>query len=233
VAVTLYDFTSGKLLEIERKWLEENPFPENVVPYKSLKFFEGKSGQLNTGPGVKPKPENYLFEMKHLDIQFILADIDYSDPSIRPTKVISYYVLWDEELFNSLGFTDKVFEENRSMGVNKDNKYAKLGIMSWAWLNPDGSTVICHTLVGLNTNYVLEESFKYKNIIMPLVDVTNYKEYRPDLMIAEDRVLMQIYSLYLELKPLELAKKWVSTKIMPREMENKLFGIGSGIWLGE
>ena len=211
--VTLEDFTSGKLLELERKWLEDNPFPENAIPFEGLKLVDGKTG-LST-----LKYDEY-YEVDTKNIKFSIS-ADYSDLSTRPIKVISYYVLWDEELFESIGITDKVIEENYK---SKDDKFAKLGIMSWAYLNPDKSTVIGHSIVNLLNSGILRRD---DNLIeCPLVDVYNYEIYKPNSIITDIKSIVEIYSKFPDLKPLELSKKWINSKIMPKEIENKLFGIG-------
>jgi len=215
--ITLEDFTSGKLLELERKWLEENPFPEDAVPLTNLKFKE-----VPTGMSATAGSERY-FDIDTYNVQFFLGNVDYSDPSTRPMKVISYYVLWDEKFFDSIGITDEVIIDNRSYGVEEENKYASLGIMTWAWLNPDGSTVICHSLINFGNGQIIENDGN--GIIMPLVDVYNYKENIPENSIVEFKSIFQIYLQYPELKPLDLSKEWVRTKIMPEEMQNKLFGV--------
>ena len=215
--VTLEDFTSGRLLELEKKWLEENPFPENAVPIKTMKLFKGYTIQTSS----KNSETRDLFKIDTNNVMFVMG-FDYSDRSIRPMKIISYYVLWDEKLFKSLGITDQVLLENAKYGVKKENKFAKLGIVSWAWLNPDRPTTIGHTLVDLGSTSIINN--EKDRILMPLIDAYNSIEYLPNSTIDDTKILLKIYSLYPDLKPLELSKKWVSIKIMPEELQFKLFG---------
>lgn len=194
--VDLEDLTSGKLAEVERKWLEENPFPENIKPLSNIQLRDEKIEITGW----------YTIEHKFV---YLFFPFEYHEKDSRPYKIISFYVLEDKDLFNSLSFSDE------SVFGSK-----KLGIMSWAWLNPDKSTVIVHSLINLRNANLLDgdDFFEY-----PGVDFNIYDEIDPST-VDEIKSIMKIYSVNPELKPLELAKEWASTKNMPKEMELKLLG---------
>jgi hypothetical protein len=216
--ITLEDFTSGRLLELERKWLEENPFPKNTVPIINLSLNDSIVYDYQYS-----EPEKTRWEM---GIKVVLINPykqNYSDPIKRPLKIISYYVLWDEVLFGKLGFDDQTFNANKMFGISKEEKYYELGLMSWAWLNPDNSITIGHSLINMASMYLRSDL-----VLMPLVDMYEYFEKRAgDQRISEYKSLMQIYTLYPNLKPLGLAEKWVESKIMPKELENCLLGVAN------
>jgi len=226
--ITMEDFLSGKLLEAERKWLEENPFPENAVPFSGVRSRNARMTQ-NIDMGPNDPNRKVMFEMKTKEISFDPnVKADYSDNSIKPQKMIGHYLLWDEGLFRELGFTEQVWNENKMFGVSKEYKNASIGIISWAILNPDGSTTIGHTLKSIDASDILDGSLVNKVYLFPLLDIVDYQEFIPHLMIQDQREIMKIWELHPELKPTEeLTKEWVETGIMPKELENKLFGVGT------
>jgi len=237
--VTLEDIITGKTLPLERKWLEEHPFGPDAIP------ITGKYSIMDL---------ELNFSASHVKEYFIYFDPPkevkkdaekYKDPNKLPFKIISYYMFWDEKILNELGFyknqDDWPQESINFRNTKIKNHSSNFGIVAWAWLNPSGKTTIGHSLFDFhwyNTDFILRKIGDYiyeePRIMYSVIEISNFKLGRePDLYTVDSCALNYIHSKYPQTSPKDFAKKWITTKEMPDEMETKLFifekGIG-GFW---
>ena len=232
--VSLEDILSGKTLAAETKWLEEHPFSPEAIPI--------------TGKYSIDTAEGELFSISIMKEQIVYFEPDpsdwenYKDPDKRPIKAISYYVLWDEKLLDEFG-RDLISSD---LNQRYDEYHtSNLGIVAWAWLNPDRTTVIGHSLVDLTDfgEFYIDEQIRVKEGYKKILDadmiwypscfssVTDLKRPK-EIFRTPALALAHIYTKYPESSPKELCKKWISTKIMPKELSTKLFGFTSAIQSG-
>ena len=217
--VSLTDIINGKTLPYEKAWLDQHPFSKSTVPISKLKI------------------NSYHFEREVVD--YSDANLKYiyfegnpnsdSNPNNRPFKIISFYVFYDKDILSEmLEIKNHPFLQHC---VN-DYKSSYFGIMAWAWLNPNGTTAIGHSLFEFVTfendvviPYSSSSKDNYNRIIFPIIYSSNVHLNDPyKLLITPEYVLPMIYKRYPQISPFESAKKWVNTKNIPLETETKLFG---------
>ena len=216
--ITMEDFLSGNLLIIEKEWVEKNPFLENAIPITNLYFHT----RVFYYPYYEKNEENQ-FQIEITDIRTTISHDDYSDPKTRPFKIVSFYVVWDKDLFEKLKIHQDSFPPYNKKTIGENQRSYGIGLMSWAWLNPDRTTRIGHSIVLMyNTN--LDGS----SLLLPIVDTNNlYEKESFDFRFEYYYMLNKIYDLYPDLNPYKYALDWVKTNNLPEEAEKCLFGISN------
>ena len=213
-SITFEDFTSGRLLAFEQKYIAENPiFNEEV---QSKKITKGNGESFGPASGTY-KSDTIVYES---------SGINRDNINTRPLRILSYYVLDDPEFFKSIGFDPEMYNE----------KKLPFWLVTWAVHNEDGTTTLGHSLMDvINYSSSLEKVKRYnKPFSLPEDDLflpqPIYKYH--DLEIKEgmmgkvtDLAPYLIYQMYPELQPdEELVDSWIKTRQMPEDLEGEIFG---------
>lgn len=210
--ITWEDFSSGKLLEFELDYISQNPVFTDEVNNNGITLdrFHAE-GVLGT------------FEKHFVDIV-----TDYqNNPATRPIKIISYYVFKDEKFFENMGIHPMEIASWVDGGW-------PFWMVTWAYHNPDGETVLGHSLVDIfshneclyslkigrysppNSEYRPTPIFKYSDIKMDEADINR----------ISDLAVYRIYQEYPEFQPDEaMVKDWIKTQEMSKELQTKLFSL--------
>lgn len=218
------DLTSGRLLKFELDFISKTPVFSDQVENSKIEIhtltFSSNHGTYSAKQIVVLGVKNSRFK-----------------PELRPLKIISFYVFRDEQLFENLGINPI-----RNDGLWFNEKWP-FWLMTWAYHNPDGTVTLGHSLVEI-FNYVnltntirLSPRYKWRDCLTCELHGTDFKpspEYLfYNIQIKEENInkvnhlaLYKIYKSHPELIPDEkIIKTWVSNKVMPQELQFKLFGL--------
>lgn len=233
--VTLEDITSGKLLDMERKWLEEHPFSPDAVPMDLIK--EKYKNTVLAYPKATSEYTNfYQINFRRTD-----PNIDYQkNPEKRPFKIIGFYNLWDEKLYQESGFFDDLLTQCGEKGKIYfqeaiDRKGTFFSVVSWAYLNPDREVFIGHFIspveqISFYFDHIFNRTaivngerviYDWDTKITPIYDIDDKDFF--DNMLTFNSLAYYIWKNYPETSPKPFVNQIVSQDAFPKELETKLF----------
>ena len=222
--VSIENITSGKLAKVGEAWIEENPFPSEAIPAKHAEINQHKMKLIRASTNVE-----YNIVSRYINI---LSSKEYqNNPNTRPFKIISFYrLVFDSNLFDKIGWDST---NPRAEIWAKQNFW----IIQWAYLNPSGKTTICQSFVDIFQYNVMYASLKEKlpqlyreGRDVKFLPVIGYSQRNDagDKIMAESEpefILDTIYNNYPELKPEPYLGEFSKTMEIPKETQNKLFGV--------
>lgn len=209
--VTYEDFKSGKVLEAERKYLENhNPFNGNEIWPTEFRILNDL-----TISGVK------YGTIKAWRTELPIRETYFKDPYLFPARNMFYFnISFPQDLFSIIDGID----------------YSKLGytLVGQVWLNPDSKTNkpedkyrILHypffTKLGDRiVFYDIPGDISKTYIPIPVYSLNFDKGNSPNILATNiDKILYQEF--YEKGKAAIYLKEWVEKGIMPPELEKFLF----------
>jgi hypothetical protein len=229
-SVTFEDFTSGKILENEMKYISTHTIFSSDIFQNSF--------YLNGLRGVG-KPERDGGEFDPLFVDIFTDTTNNKNPEKRPFKILSLYEIKDDAFFNQLGFTP--FENDKDMwsyrGISITNPNVNpIWLVTFAYHNPSGDITLVHTITDIFqfidwTDVLYSGKFNYKKgqDILPGFYYDYIKVTMPEKRIRNflnEYVTYPIYQDFPELKPnTKMIKEWVTTREIPKELQSSLFGL--------
>jgi len=233
--ITMDDFQSGKLLEFVRNWAEKNPFPPQAVPVDVEKH-------VTKDVSVRVYPDKRIEFTEVYEIAYKTdPNVDYkNNESLRPVKIVGFFKLWDEKLYNESGFFDQIFEMSPSeekilvKELFEKHAYFFYVIFPVAYLNPNREVSFIFYLTSFSyfpATFRLVIEGKYNTVdgeplqredtkLYPIYKIKNESYYKN--MNTEFAMIKYIWEKYPETNPEPYIEKWVKTGIMPKELENCL-----------
>ncbi|MDP2964678.1 MAG: hypothetical protein Q8N39_01420 [Pelolinea sp.] len=233
--VTLEDITSGRLLEVERKWIKEHPFSSEVVPVDLV--IEKQTNYVQTFPGNIAKKTTFYEIGFETD-----PKLDYQkNPNLRPFKIIGLSNFWDEKIYSESGFFEDVTHEwEPKKGISQfyktiDEKGSFFLIISWVFQNPNGEVFIGHSIApAFASRYYFNRTFnktskvngewiswEYDTKIRMMYDFKSEPFY--ENMLSFNALTNYIWKNYPGTGPKPLIDKAVSSDSFPKELETTLF----------
>lgn len=234
--VTLEDITSGRLLEVERKWIKEHPFSSEVVPVDLV--INKQTNYVQTFPGNIAKKTTFYQIGFETD-----PKLDYQkNPNLRPFKIIGLSNSWDEKIYRESGFFEDLLNEWGQKGRNQfqpiiDKKGTFFLIISWAFQNPDpnGEVFIGRSIApafrnGFYFNRTFNKTSKvngewitweHDTKVIPMYDFKSEPFY--ENMLSFNALTNYIWKNYPETSPKPFINKAVSSDSFDKELETKLF----------
>jgi hypothetical protein len=233
--ITLEDITSGRLLDMERKWIDEHPFSSEVVPVDFVKN-TNKTTTLAYPEGVSKKVTMYEINFK------TNPNLDYQkNPNLRPFKVIGFYNFWDEKIYNDSGYFKDYIHQSGSKGGGRqlsqiiEKKGTLFSVISFAIQNSDGEVIIGHflsptddmngyfNLIFNKTTRINGETvtWDYDTKINLIYDLEYIEDY--ENMLTCNAFINYIWKNYPETSPKPFIDQIVKTDSFPKEIEKTLF----------
>jgi hypothetical protein len=122
-SVNMGELLSGELLEFEKKYIQnESIFKDDVLPIDNPNKI---SSQIRHTTANGDKWSLYVNQVTYT------SKSPYKNPENRPIKILSFYKIIDDQLFEEIGFS------NYDGLIPWQEKQPDLWIMTWAYKNPD------------------------------------------------------------------------------------------------
>jgi len=229
-SITFEDFTSGKILENEMKYISTHTIFSSDIFQNSF--------YLNGLRGVG-KPERDGGEFDPLFVDIFTDNTTNKNPEKRPFKILSLYEIKDDVFFNQLGFTP--FEHDKDLwsyrGISITNPdVSPIWLVTFAYHNPSGDITLVHTITDIFrfvdwTDVIYSGKlgfpggqdvlhgfyYDYIKVTMPEERIRNYQN---------EFITYPIYQDFPDLKPkVEMVKEWVKKGEMPKELQYSLLGL--------
>jgi hypothetical protein len=208
------DFSSGKLLEWEQKYIAENPpFNEEVKNNDIIKNMEHSEG------GGSSFEKNTVY--------ILSEEGNFENPNTRPIKIITYYVFKDQAFFESMGIDP--------IEITSSKKWP-FWMATWAYHNPDGTVTLGHSLIDIFAHSQNIDKIKNRGDFpegsdprpVPIYKYFNLKIKEGMLKKKLNLATYNIYQTYPEYQPNEeMINLWIKSGQMPIELEANLFGLST------
>jgi len=230
--ITIEDITSGKLQEMEKKWLQEHPISSEAVPVDLVKVTN--KNNVFTASEYEGKMATF-YEIDYKTD----PNLDYQkNKNLIPFEAIGIYNLWDEKLYNESGF----FDDLRSAYPTKIDQINQIisdngtffSVISFGIMSKDGPAI----------GYIMSPSYSasgYFNRIFNKISMVNGEiitwDYETKIrlaydlkyqesfenMLTDNALAMYIWKNYPETSPKSLVDDIVETDSFPKDTGTKLF----------
>jgi len=225
--ISFDEILSGKLLEQEQKYIQENnTFGDNI--FQSNLF-------LNWLVGFGSDSDGGTFDPLFVDLDTSMTT--HTKPETRPFSILSFYRIKDFDSF-AKGWGINTFNNDRynfgPFGAELTNeKVQPIMLVTYKYHNRDGQVTLIHSLIDIVDYIFLQDAMKNGRLGMPkgseMYPIFNYgfrKVTMPEENIKKwnPYITYFVYKTYPELMPDEnYVNEWINTEQMPIEIQKFVF----------